>query len=514
MMTSGFDLSGKTILEPSAGSGNIVDFVKKLGAEVIACERHKDLQMIVAQKCRLIKSDFFDVTSEEISHIDFIIMNPPFSNADKHIQHAWDIAPEGCNIIALSNAETILNRWNSSRTKLGKLIEDNGSWRNIGDAFSTADRTTNIDIALISMFKPKSGDSEFEDYFFDMNEEQEEAVSGSGIMKHNDIREIVNRYVAAVKMFDSVIEVSNQINGIIGPISDGLGITFGAQASRDNRYTVITRDVFKKELQKSAWRSVFNKMNMQKYVTKGVMSDINKFVEQQQQIPFTMTNIYKMLEIIFGTHSGRMDKVLVEVFDKICSLSADNSEAGEKWKTNSNYKINRRFIMNWMVEVGWSGQMNLRYARMDELDDIVKALCFITGKNYEDQISLYSFLNYSHRIKCDGRFFDGYDNYGNRNDKDKLIRRVEALKEAGRNAELVITDTSFGQWIEWGFFRIRGYKKGTMHFEFVDENVWMEFNRRVAKIKGWAIPQKTNSKTKGTERQRKAGVDLFNFSHQ
>jgi hypothetical protein len=39
-------------------------------------------------------------------------------------------------------------------------------------------------------------------------------------------------------------------------------------------------------------------------------------------------------------------------------------------------------------------------------------------------------------------------------------------------------------------FRLRGYKKGTMHFEFVDENVWMEFNRRVAKIKGWVIPQK------------------------
>ena len=73
MMISDLDVSGKTVLEPSAGSGNIVDFVKKLGAEVIACERHSDLQMIVSQKCRLIKSDFFDVTSEEISHIDFII---------------------------------------------------------------------------------------------------------------------------------------------------------------------------------------------------------------------------------------------------------------------------------------------------------------------------------------------------------------------------------------------------------------------------------------------------------
>ena len=39
-------------------------------------------------------------------------------------------------------------------------------------------------------------------------------------------------------------------------------------------------------------------MNMEKYVTSGVMKDINKFVETQEKVPFTMKNIYKMLEII------------------------------------------------------------------------------------------------------------------------------------------------------------------------------------------------------------------------
>ena len=49
----------------------------------------------------------------------------------------------------------------------------------------------------------------------------------------------------------------------------------------------------------------------------------------------------------------------------------------------------------------------------------------------------------------------------------------------------------WGEWTEWGYFRIKGFKKGTMHFEFLDENIWMEFNRRIAKIKGWALPKKT-----------------------
>lgn len=47
-----------------------------------------------------------------------------------------------------------------------------------------------------------------------------------------------------------------------------------------------------------------------------------------------------------------------------------------------------------------------------------------------------------------------------------------------------------------GFFRIRGYKKGTMHFEFIDEEVWAKFNQAVANIKGWQLPQNVRAKKK------------------
>jgi len=480
MMTMGLDLNNKTVLEPSAGSGKIVDYVKRAGANVIACELHPELQLIIGQKCQFIKPDFFDLTKEEVSHVDYIIMNPPFSNADKHILHAWEIAPEGCQIVTLCNIETVKNRYSENRSKLYEIIDKNGGWTSIGCAFDHADRTTNVEVAMIRMFKPGEGESEFAGYFFDMNEEQEEVVSGTGIMKHNDIREIVNRYVAAVKMFDSVMDASKQINSIIDPISNRLGISFGAySSSHETKYTTITRDVFKRELQKSAWRSVFDKMNMDKYVTSGVMADINKFVEQQQQIPFTMTNIYKMIEIIFGTHSGRMDRVLMETFDYICSLSADNSEAGEKWKTNSNYKVNRRFIMNHVTEIGWSGELKIRYNAQQQVDDIIKALCYMTGKNYDEVMT--------------EKDEDGSRNL--RNDLSAYFNRAHI---------------PWGEWTDWNcFFRVRGYKKGTMHFEFKDEAVWMEFNQRVAKIKGWAIPQKTNRKSKGTERTKEQGVELF-----
>jgi len=71
----------------------------------------------------LLGSNFFDCSSEQISHINAIVMNPPFSNAGKHILHAWEIAPEGCEIIALYNSETIRNDYYIERKNLKHLIE-------------------------------------------------------------------------------------------------------------------------------------------------------------------------------------------------------------------------------------------------------------------------------------------------------------------------------------------------------------------------------------------------------
>lgn len=87
---------GETIFEPSAGKGNIIDYAKSHGAkDVLFCEINTDLAEICKSKARFLQHNFLDVRPEQISHVTLILMNPPFSEAAKHIQHAWDIAPEG-----------------------------------------------------------------------------------------------------------------------------------------------------------------------------------------------------------------------------------------------------------------------------------------------------------------------------------------------------------------------------------------------------------------------------------
>lgn len=41
------------------------------------------------------------------------------------------------------------------------------------------------------------------------------------------------------------------------------------------------------------------------------------------------------------------------------------------------------------------------------------------------------------------------------------------------------------EWFESTFFRIKFFKKGTVHLEFKDEHAWAEFNRRAAAGKNW-----------------------------
>jgi len=441
-----------------------------MGAKVLACEINNDLAKIVSQKCQFLKPDVFDVRAEEISHINYVIMNPPFSADEKHILHLYEIMPEGCELVSLCNFETINNPFSINRKKLVELIKNNGSSKKLGSMFEDAERKTKVVIGLIKLKKPKSAENSEFDGYFDMSEEYERQENG--LMQYSEVQNIVSRYVGAVKMWDKVQESAIEINSLISPINSNLGIGFGAHWTDSNKhYSKLDREVFKKELQKSAWRSIFAKFNMNKYVTSGVMADINKFVEQQQSVPFTVKNIYKMLEMIVGTHAGRMDKVLVEAFDHVCSLSHENSEAGEKWKTNSNYKVNQRFIDTYVCEWDkrWpSDKVKIRCGYSDNrLDDITKALCFLTGKSFDTvRKSLYYFFSES--------------------------------------------KTEWGQWVQWNeFFRVRGYKKGTMHFEFISEDVWMEFNRRVSKIKGWQIPQKTDSKKKGTERTKSKKVNVY-----
>jgi predicted RNA methylase len=427
------EFKDKIVLEPSSGSGNIIEYVKKHGAKkVLACEKNEDLFILSNSKAdSMIGRDFFDIKATDISHIDIIIMNPPFSNADKHILHAFEIAPDGCVIYALCNSNTIDNQYSRDRGRLGYLIKDYGSSHRIGDVFAQDDseRKTDVSVSMLSLHKPKNSENEFEGYF-DVSEEYQS--NDYGIVKYDALKALVNQYVETIKNYDLVISVAQQMK----TYSEVFGIKeIGVSLSYGNAH--VNREEFVAHLKKVAWLKVLDLFNLDKFVTQEVYKKINKFVETKQNIPFTLKNVYKMVDIIIQTREQNLNESLRNIVDYFNQFTDKNRFMVQGWKTNSSYMLNEKFIV--YVSYNYGGNYN-------KINDLLKILCYLTGKHYDD--------------------YKPFDRFVSDN---KL---------------------TFGQEYEWGFFKIKCYQKGSVHLKFIDRNVWAILNRKYAEIVGQVLPEK------------------------
>lgn len=446
------DCNNKIVLEPSAGKGDIVDYLKSHRAkEVYAYEKNDDLRRIASSKCTVLGSDFFTCTSEDVSHIDMIVMNPPFSNAHEHIIHAFNICPEGCEIIALCNYETIEKGYRYRN--LSSIIGNYGDYTNLGNCFKEAERKTNVEVGLIKLFKPVVTDNEkFEGFFIEPDEEE---GKGDGLIQYNEIRSIVNRYVQAIKSFDKLAAIKDDIDSVTSDFGFS-GISF--KVAYNDEFT--TRREFSKRLQKSCWKYVFKKMNLSKYVTTGVMKSINEFVETQSKYPFTMKNIYRMIDIIIGTRQETLNRALEEVIDNFTKHTHENRFGVEGWKTNSGHMLNKKFIIDYIVrEKYYSDKLELCYnGREKRMDDLLKVICNIRGHNYSDFSSLWEFFNK----------FEGVE----------------------RN-----------KWYSWGVFEFKVFKKGTMHIKFQNDKDWYYLNKAYGELKGFTLAEKYDSSEKSKKKK-------------
>jgi hypothetical protein len=439
----GIDCFEKNVLEPSAGSGNIVEWLKENGAKSIsACETNDKLRSILNGKCNIIANDFFTVKADQISHIELIVMNPPFSKSAEHILHAWEIAPEGCEIISLCNWETINNAYSQERRELESLIENYGDDSvNLGNCFNDAERKTNVEIGLIRLFKPVVS-SEFDYEGFYLNEDEE--PNETGIIAYNEIRSIVNSYIAAVKCFEKHQAIAEEMNRYTSIVGYGCGFNFNVSYNKN----IVAKEDFARGMQRRCWDYIFEKMNIQKWVTSGVMKDINKFINSRKNYPFSMKNVYRMLEIIVGTKGHTMNRAIVEAIDNLTKYTHENRYGLPGWKTNEGHLLNKKFIVDWMIDSRWGGFSIRSSSNYEKIEDLTKALCYVTGNNYDS---------------------------------------ISTIRDTFHNMRNQLT-TNY--WYSSGFFEFKFFKKGTMHIKFQNEKDWEIINRTYAKIKGQVLPEK------------------------
>jgi len=124
-----------------------------------------------------------------------------------------------------------------------------GSYTDLGDCFSEAERKTGVKVGLIKIQKAgTSYKTEFEGFFMD---EEPEEQGENGIMSYNVVRDLVNRYVAAIKLYDKQLNLATQMNDLTHDYF------FAGQPEFTMSVNVLTvavkRAEFKKDMQKAGW---------------------------------------------------------------------------------------------------------------------------------------------------------------------------------------------------------------------------------------------------------------------
>lgn len=444
-MLSMLDVTWKVVLEPSAWKWDLVDRIWSFWASnVVTYETNKDLAQIVSKKSEYKGSDFFESNAEELSHIDCIVMNPPFSNAIDHINHAWDIAPNGCEIVALMNSANLDRKYEEKIRIFLEKIQMHWSRTDLGDVFKTAERKTSVQVTMITLIKPWQKDESFSEFFTDDTDRE---MEGSGLIPYNEVREVVSRYVNAIKLYDQMLQVWVQMNSLVKDIKRHAELKDDLVFTCEHEGKEMTQSRFQKQLQKWSWKWIFSKLDMQKYVTSSVYQKLNAHIEKYSNQKFTMNNIYRLLDVIIQTQWERMSETLLEAFEYITEHHHENRQIIEGWKTNKNYMVGKKFILPYLVSESYSNNKYLRFEWRwaEKLDDFQKALCYALGIKYEDTES----------------FRDHIDE----------VKPYSWEK------------------FDWFVFDCRAYNKGTVHFSWKDESQWRLFNKKVAEARGLELPQ-------------------------
>lgn len=475
-----------SILEPSAGKGDILDYVcdnthRNIRENLYCIELNQDLQHTLRGKgYSLIHDDFLTYTGD--IYFDLIVMNPPFSEGDKHLLKAWEILHEG-DIVCLLNEETIKNPFSKTRKQLASIIEAHGEVEYLGDCFTTAERKTSINVALVRLHKESDADkfdfgTEFkkDNSVPDLNSD----VIQNPVARRDAIENLVIQYNATKEAFIDYIKAFQKVrfygNTIISEYDNLVDMIHnsGKESNPKKMYNYFIRDI-----KASAWKYLLYKTNIEKLMTHSVMQNFSEFIKQQGNMEFCKENIYSILEMLIGNRETIMQNAVIDVFDIFTKYHEENRVYFEGWKTNEAWRVNRKVILPYWVEWNkWtrsdSDRFSTNVSYWSQYSDIDKVMCYLTGQRIENILTIYQALD----------------------------RKFSDLGYVGKGP--------FDNECSSTFFNLRFFKKGTLHLEFKDEKLLERFNLIACKGKNW-LPPEQEKKHNGHQQPKASEQQLTLF---
>lgn len=399
-------------------------------------------------KLKVVGTDFMEFEDDRI--YDVIIANPPFAEGMDHLLHAWDLLKVG-RLIFLLNAANLQRDTAKSRL-IRQLCLDHAP-----EGFKTpeilqgafvgddVERETNVDVALIVLDKSAKGTAfdfsdldkgEVRDWSFDDGPE-------NSLRIRDVIGDMVSCYEAAKANFMAALKAWKKAQKSLGEFS-GIKIEEHFKHSPEASY-----ESFMEALRDKGWALVFDKTKIREVATAKVKQDFDKARKDTADIAFTEANIRRIAYMLDASKADVMKQGILDVFDFLTKYHEENRCFPEGWKTNKAWKVTKKFIVP-RLWYQWENQKSISWETREKLDDVDRAMGYLRGMKIDSTIN---------------------------GQGDKFVTIAKALNDA-------VADRNM-EWVESTFFKLRWYKKGTVHCEFLDRTLYDDFNRAAMIGKKW-----------------------------
>lgn len=463
-------VAGKYVLDPSAGSGNLMQFITdKVGSyykkpqALHGIEIEANLRSILTGKgFTLVYDDF--LTFQTYYNYDVIIMNPPFSEGAKHLLKAWEIAGN-TKIACLLNTETLENPYTVERQLLAKIITDNnGIVTDLGNCFASAERRTGVNVSMVVLQKKVEANWKLEGGKFEGQKNEMPKDFSENLPAVNDyLLAEEYRFKAAAKAAIEAVEAISKFRHYAGQFAY-LGSDINKILCEGDSNDLINH------LNIKAWDYLLQKADFRNRMTEKVRKDFDEKFSKQQRVAFTKRNMMELMEVLFQNQTAILDQCVLDAFDSMTAYYSDNRAHVEGWKTNDKWMVNRKVILPRIMEPGWSSGMSVYYSAQEKLFDIDKALCYLSGKPIESVVKTHKALEIA----------------GSTNKLEEYLNSLKG-KDGEPDKEDKVNANYDKMTCQSTFFNIKFFKKGTIHLEFKDEWLYQKFNQVAVGGKGWLM---------------------------
>ena len=173
------------------------------------------------------------------------------------------------------------------------------------------------------------------------------------------------------------------------------------------------------QLRRKTWRTVVARLQMQKAMSVKAWTEFEKKLENEDPPPVTVELIEGMVRGYRQNLPDMLEESVREVFEWLRPRSSE-------YKTNTEFEIGKRVILNWVVDIGWSNHWGVHHSREAHLTALENVFDLVAGNVRKDNASHWSDLSLA----------------------------IKACTKPGPCAG------------ETQYFKFRGHRKGTLHLEF------------------------------------------------